>query len=269
MNRAYACAPSLATGLPSPPQRTVNLPGRVPRRQVLTLVVGPLAAGERQLDLGLAVLEVQGQRNQRQATLGGLRWRACRSPCGASSSLRVRRGSWLVHVPCVYSGMCTLCSHTSSSDIWPKPSVSDARPARSDFTSVPVSTRPASYDLLDVVVVPGAPVPGDHFQALLGCHWSPVRWARSRPAGSGGASGTTWRRSSTTPMIIASTMTSTRSVVLSWTLKGKYCCSVSSQSDLTRNQQRRPRPASRTGPRSCPRPGTAAERRSSTRRPGA
>src|SRR6202034_52066 len=61
-----------------------------------------------------------------------------------SSSLRVRRGSWLVHVPSVYSGMCTPCSHSSPSVNWPNPSVSEARPARSDFTSVPVSTSPAS-----------------------------------------------------------------------------------------------------------------------------
>ena len=61
-----------------------------------------------------------------------------------SSSLRIRRGAWLVHVPWEYSGMWTLCSHTSPSVTCAKPSTSDARPARSALTSVPVRTMPAS-----------------------------------------------------------------------------------------------------------------------------
>src|SRR5690606_1438892 len=61
-----------------------------------------------------------------------------------SSSLRERRGSWLVHVPCVYSGMWTLRSHTSPSSIVAKASASEAFPCRRLFTSVPVSTMPVS-----------------------------------------------------------------------------------------------------------------------------
>src|SRR5262249_43216042 len=40
--------------------------------------------------------------------------------------------------------MCTPCSQASPSVICPNPSVRLARPARSDFTSVPVSPGPAS-----------------------------------------------------------------------------------------------------------------------------
>src|SRR5258708_12622418 len=61
------------TPLPSPPQGTIDLPGSVPSRQVMTLIVGPLAAGQSQLDLGLPVFEVQRQRDQGQAALGGRR----------------------------------------------------------------------------------------------------------------------------------------------------------------------------------------------------
>src|SRR6266536_823288 len=69
--RAYGCVPSFANRLPSPPQGTFNLPGSIPLRQVMTLVVGPLAAGQSELDLGLPVLEVQRQRHQRQPALRG------------------------------------------------------------------------------------------------------------------------------------------------------------------------------------------------------
>ena len=61
-----------------------------------------------------------------------------------SSSLRLRRAEWLVQVPWVYSGMCTPCSHASCPSMSTNPSTSDARPSRSDFTSVPTSTSPAS-----------------------------------------------------------------------------------------------------------------------------
>ena len=37
----------------------------------MTLVVGPLAAGQAQFDLRLPVFEIQRQRDQRQASLGG------------------------------------------------------------------------------------------------------------------------------------------------------------------------------------------------------
>ena len=61
-----------------------------------------------------------------------------------SSSLRLRRAEWLVQVPCAYSGMWTPCSQASSPSMSTNPSTSEARPSRSDFTSVPISTRPAS-----------------------------------------------------------------------------------------------------------------------------
>ena len=61
-----------------------------------------------------------------------------------SSSLRLRRAEWLVQVPWEYSGMCTPCSQASPRSMSTNPSTSEARPSRSDFTSVPWSTRPAS-----------------------------------------------------------------------------------------------------------------------------
>src|SRR5699024_6976833 len=60
------------------------------------------------------------------------------------SSLRDLRAAWFVHVPWVYSGMWTFSNHTSPSWMWANPSTSEALPCRSDFTSVPVRTRPAS-----------------------------------------------------------------------------------------------------------------------------
>jgi hypothetical protein len=62
-----------------------------------------------------------------------------------NSSLRVRRGVWLVHVPSTYSGMCRFRSHTSPSSTVANASTSDARPRRSDLTSVPIRAIPASY----------------------------------------------------------------------------------------------------------------------------
>src|SRR5258707_692778 len=73
VRRGYACGPRAGTPLPSPPQGTIDLPGSVPACQVMTLVVGPLAAGQSQLDLGLPVFEVQRQRDKSQAALGGRR----------------------------------------------------------------------------------------------------------------------------------------------------------------------------------------------------
>ncbi|CPA97973.1 Uncharacterised protein [Mycobacterium tuberculosis] len=65
-------------------------------------------------------------------------WRRC------NSSLRLRRGSWLVQLPCRYSGMCALRSHTSPSSMVANESASDACPSRRLFTSVPCSATPAS-----------------------------------------------------------------------------------------------------------------------------
>ncbi len=56
----------------------------------------------------------------------------------------MRLAEWLVQVPWVYSGMWTPCSQASWLSMSTKPSARDARPIRSDFTSVPMSTSPAS-----------------------------------------------------------------------------------------------------------------------------
>ena len=59
-------------------------------------------------------------------------------------SLRLRRGSWFVQLPWVYSGMCRPRSHTSPSSMVAKASTSEARPSRRLLTSVPISATPAS-----------------------------------------------------------------------------------------------------------------------------
>jgi hypothetical protein len=61
-----------------------------------------------------------------------------------SSSLRVRRGAWLVQLPKPYSAMCSPYSMISPSCSPAKASRIDTYPARSDLTSVPDSTMPAS-----------------------------------------------------------------------------------------------------------------------------
>src|SRR5690606_37258155 len=61
------------------------------------------------------------------------------------SSLRLRRGAWLFHVPSVYSGMWTFSSHASPWSTATYPATSDARPMRSALASVPDRTIPASY----------------------------------------------------------------------------------------------------------------------------
>ena len=54
---------------PSSPNGTLNLPGSVPPRQVLPLIVCPFAAAKCELHLDFAVLEVHRQRDKRQALL--------------------------------------------------------------------------------------------------------------------------------------------------------------------------------------------------------
>src|ERR1700733_15074617 len=54
---------------PSSPNGTLNLPGRVFLGQVLSFIVCPFTTGKCELHLDFAVLEVQGQRDERQALL--------------------------------------------------------------------------------------------------------------------------------------------------------------------------------------------------------
>src|ERR1700754_4570067 len=61
------------------------------------------------------------------------------------SNFRVRVGSWLRRLPCEYCEMCVLKSHASPSRTETYDSLSCIAPARTLFTSVPVSAIPASY----------------------------------------------------------------------------------------------------------------------------
>ena len=124
----------------------------VPLGQRLPLVVLLLAAAETEFDLGPTVDEVHRQRNQRVSAFADLAGELV-DLLPVQQQLAGRRGAWLVQVPSKYSAMCTLRSQTSSSETVAKPSTSEARPARNDFTSVPVSEIPASTCLEDRVVV--------------------------------------------------------------------------------------------------------------------
>ena len=109
--------------------------------------------GERDLDLGAAVLEVQRQRHDRSPRSLTLRSILSIS-CAVEQQLALAPRRWLVQVPWVYSGMCTPCSQASPSSISANPSTSEARPARSDFTSVPIEHQAGLEGVVDVVVVP-------------------------------------------------------------------------------------------------------------------
>ena len=83
-----------------------------------------------------------------------------------SSSLRGRQGSWLVHVPWSYSGICTFISHTSPSRTSAYPSTNEARPARSDLTSVPLQHQARFPGVFDGVVVARPAVDGDRLRPV-------------------------------------------------------------------------------------------------------
>src|ERR1700746_1328534 len=65
--RTWPCS-----GLSSAAERTVHLPRRITARQIMALVVRPLAAGQGELDLCFSAAEVQRQRDNREAALGHL-----------------------------------------------------------------------------------------------------------------------------------------------------------------------------------------------------
>ena len=124
-------------------QLALDLAPGVAGRDVAPLVSQLLAARERELDLDLAALEVEPRRDEREALLRddeasrsiSFRWRR---------SLRGRSGSWLARFPSVYSGTWRPTSHASPSRTSAYACCRVASPPRSDFTSVPVSTTPAS-----------------------------------------------------------------------------------------------------------------------------
>src|SRR3954453_15605850 len=73
--RSYATALMDRPSTPSlhvPAERPLDLPARVALGEVLPLVVGLLATGQRESGLDLAVLEVQVERDERQPALLGL-----------------------------------------------------------------------------------------------------------------------------------------------------------------------------------------------------
>ena len=125
--------------------------------------------------------------------------------------------------------------------------MSEARPARSDFTSVPVSTRPGLDHVLDVVVMPGAPVPGDDLRALFRqvTFLSPARShaqvapEREERGGAAQQQADDHRQDDHLDQVRA---------CVSWTLNGKYCCRLSSHSDFTAiSRPARDQPADQPG----------------------
>ena len=70
--------------------------------------------------------------------------RASRSRPGGGGASRSRVGSWFAMLPWSYVEISAPTSHTSLPRSSPKAWAIDARPSRSDFTSVPVRTSPAS-----------------------------------------------------------------------------------------------------------------------------
>src|SRR5215813_2743450 len=178
----YACGPWPGTPLPSPPQGTIDLPGSIPSRQVMTLVVGPLAAGQSQLDLGLPVLEVQRQRDQSQAALSGRRSQlvdllavhkqltgSARIMVGPGA-LRVLRNVHVVQPNLVVADLAE--------------PVGERRPSRAQRLHLGAGEhQPRFVGVLDGVVVPGSPVPGDDLRALLGSHIPSLGITRADNAG--------------------------------------------------------------------------------------
>ena len=172
---AYGRRPWPASPLPSPPEGTFHLPGRVALGQVLALVVGPLAAGERQLDLDVPVAEVQRERDQRQARARRSRWPSLSISLRCSSSfLRPpRRRGWSRCPRCTPG--CGRCAAT------PRPSVICANPSVQRRAAQPQRLHlGAGQDesglvgVLDVVVVLRPAVTGDDLPPLLPSHVPPV-----------------------------------------------------------------------------------------------
>ena len=83
----------------------------------LALVVEVLAAGERDLDLGVRAREVDPRRHQRQPALADSAPRAARARAGAAAACAGARDRGSRARPGPYGGMCTECSHSSPSRI--------------------------------------------------------------------------------------------------------------------------------------------------------
>ena len=83
----------------------------------IPLIVHLLAPGDRQLDLGPpAAVEINRQGDERQ-TLAGDRALQLAISRPRSNNFRLRRGSWFMRLPWLYSGIELLISQTSSPSI--------------------------------------------------------------------------------------------------------------------------------------------------------
>src|SRR5262249_35931557 len=114
------------------------LAGSIAWCQVLAFIVGPLAAGQRQFDLCSSAGEVQRKRHKGEAALGDLTCEPVDFPSVQQELTGAPRLMVGPRALGVLGDMHSVKPHLPVGD------VRDARPARSDFTSVPVRTSPAS-----------------------------------------------------------------------------------------------------------------------------
>jgi len=85
----YGRRPRPASPSPAPPEGTFYLPGRITFGQIMTLVIGLLAAGQQaRFDLDPPILEVQLQGTDGEPPLSHLAGEPVESPCRCISTLR-------------------------------------------------------------------------------------------------------------------------------------------------------------------------------------
>src|SRR4249919_3758857 len=166
---AYGRRPWPAPPLPSPPEGTFHLPGGVPPRQVLALVVGPLATAHPQLDLDLPTREVQRERDEREPALGGL--------AGESVNLLPVQQQ-LTGPPRLMVGPGSMRVLRDVDPEQPDLPVGDlAEPVRQGRTASAQRLHLGAgedeaglHDILDVIIVPRLAVAGNHPALLRGSH---------------------------------------------------------------------------------------------------
>src|ERR1022692_2683450 len=176
---AYGMRPCPASLLPPPPEGTLHLPGGVPLGQIMTLVVSPLTLGHGQLDLDLAVLKVQLQRHQCQATLRCLTGKPVDF---LAVQQQLARAPGLVVCPCplrVLGDVHAMEPQLTVGEL-AEPVGERGPPGTQRLHLGPGEHKPRLDDVLNVIIVPGSPVTGDDRSFLPLCHSSRMRWRHAR-----------------------------------------------------------------------------------------